>query len=88
MLVVQTRTQVPRIPAQVRTRVRAAVRMLRKWIQGKDNGGESMSNENYIPFGDEWEKAVMKLTKATLVKLYKKVCIEKLKLEDKLEKMS
>lgn len=47
-----------------------------------------MSNENYIPFGDEWEKAVMKLTKATIVKLYKKVCIEKLKLEDKLEKMS
>ena len=48
----------------------------------------SMSNEKYIPFGDEWEKAVMKLTKATIVKLYKKVCIEKLKLEDKLEKMS
>ncbi len=48
----------------------------------------SMSNENYIPFGDEWEKAVMKLTKATIVKMYKKVCIEKLKLEDKLEKMS
>ena len=47
-----------------------------------------MSNEKYIPFGDEWEKAVMKLTKATIVKLYKKVCIEKLKLEDKLEKMS
>lgn len=46
-----------------------------------------MSNENYIPFGDEWEKAVMKLTKATIVKLYKKVCIEKLMLEDKLEKM-
>ena len=47
-----------------------------------------MSNENYIPFGEEWKKAVMKLTKATIVKLYKKVCIEKLKLEDKLEKMS
>lgn len=40
-----------------------------------------MSNENYIPFGDEWEKAV-------IVKMYKKVCIEKLMLEDKLEKMS
>ena len=38
MLVVQTRTRVPGIPAQVRTRVRAAVRMLRKRIQGQDNG--------------------------------------------------
>lgn len=47
-----------------------------------------MSNENYIPFGDEWEKAVMKLSKAIIVKMYKKVCIEKLMLEDKLEKMS
>lgn len=45
-----------------------------------------MNDKDYIPFGDEWEKAVMKLTKATIVKLYKKVCIEKLMLEDKLEK--
>ena len=49
MLVVQTRTRVPRIPAQVRTRVRAVVRMLRKRIQGQDNGGESMSNEKHYP---------------------------------------
>ena len=44
MLVVQTRTQVQRIPAQVRTRIRSAVRMLRKRIQGQDNGEQTMQD--------------------------------------------
>lgn len=44
MLVVQTRTRVQGIQAQVRTWLRAPVRMLRKRIQGQDNGGESMSS--------------------------------------------
>ena len=49
MLVVQTRTRVQGIQAQVRTWLRAPVRMLRKRIQGQDNGGESMSNEKNYP---------------------------------------
>ena len=44
MLVVQTRTQVQGIPAQVRTWVRALVRKLRKRFQGKDNGEQVMQD--------------------------------------------
>lgn len=39
-------------------------------------------DEDYIPFGEEWKKAMMKMSKATIVKMYRKVCIEKLQLEE------
>ena len=39
--------------------------------------------EDYIPFGEEWEKSVMRIPKATIVKMYRKVYIEKLKLEER-----
>ena len=42
-------------------------------------------DEDYIPFGEEWEKAMMKMSKATIVKMYRKVCIEKLQLEEKMK---
>lgn len=42
-------------------------------------------DENYIPFGEEWEKAMMKMSKATIVRMYRKVCIEKLLLEEKMK---
>lgn len=42
-------------------------------------------DKEYIPFGEEWEKSVMRLSKASIVKMYRLVCIEKLKLEKKLE---
>ena len=31
----------------------------------------------YIPFGDEWKKEMMKLTKAELIELLRKACIKK-----------
>lgn len=43
------------------------------------------TQEDYIPFGEEWEKSVMRITKATIVKMYRKVCIEKLRLEEKMK---
>lgn len=41
--------------------------------------------EYYEPFGKEWEKSVMRIRKATIVKMYRKVCIEKLRLEEKMK---
>lgn len=41
--------------------------------------------QEYIPFAEEWEKAMMKMSKATIVKMYRKVCIEKLQLEEKMK---
>lgn len=41
--------------------------------------------QEYIPFGEEWEKSVMRMSKATIVKMYRKVCIEKLQLEEKMK---
>lgn len=38
------------------------------------------TNENYEPYGDEWEKEVMKLPKKMIVDMYRNVCI---KLKDK-----
>lgn len=40
-----------------------------------------MVDENYIPFGDEWEKTVMKHSKKELVSMYKEVCQQKLAVE-------
>lgn len=33
--------------------------------------------ENYVPFGEEWEKEMMKLPKKFIVEMYRKVCMEK-----------
>lgn len=41
--------------------------------------------EYYEPFGEEWEKSVMRIPKATIVKMFRKVCIEKLRLEEKMK---
>lgn len=42
-------------------------------------------DDDYIPFGEEWEKSMMKMSKATIVRMYRKVCIEKLQLEEKMK---
>lgn len=42
-------------------------------------------DEYYVPFGKEWEKSVMRIRKATIVKMYRKACIEKLRLEEKMK---
>lgn len=36
----------------------------------------------YIPYGAEWELALMKLTKKELVDMVRRVCIERDKLEE------
>lgn len=45
----------------------------------------SEKGQEYIPFGEEWEKSMMRMSKATIVKMYRKVCIEKLQLEEKVK---
>ena len=42
-------------------------------------------NKIFEPFGDEWYKELMKLSKKELVDKYKKVCIDKMKLSKFLE---
>jgi hypothetical protein len=56
----------------------------KKFIQGET---KMEKEQEYIPFGDEWEKSVMRMSKATIVKMYRKVCIEKLQLEEKIEEL-
>ena len=41
--------------------------------------------EDYIPFGKYWEKSVMRLKKIEIMRLYRDMCIEKLKLEKRIE---
>ena len=33
------------------------------------------TDEDYIPFGKEWEKELMKLPKKFIIDMYRKVCI-------------
>lgn len=40
--------------------------------------------EDYIPFGEEWKKDVMKMTKNEIVDLFKKKCIEFNQLDEKI----
>lgn len=47
-----------------------------------------IADENYIPFGDEWEKHVMKHSKKELVSMYKEVCIEKISLQKDYDNLS
>jgi len=35
-----------------------------------------MNKTEYVPFGAEWEKAMMELTKKEIVALYKKTCLQ------------
>lgn len=37
--------------------------------------------KDYVPFGEEWEKHMMKMTKKTLVMMYRQACIKNLQLE-------
>lgn len=39
------------------------------------------TEKEYEPFGEEWEKHLLKMTKRTLIMMYKRVCLEKLRLE-------
>ena len=39
-------------------------------------------NEEYEPFGQEWQKEMMKLSKNELIHLYRIKCIKKLTLHD------
>ena len=34
------------------------------------------TDEDYIPFGKEWEKELMKLPKRVIIDMYRKVCIK------------
>lgn len=38
--------------------------------------------QDYEPFGPQWEKNVMRMTKRTIMLMYKKVCMEKIVLEE------
>ena len=38
--------------------------------------------EEYIPFGDEWVAEVMKARKADIVAMYRKCCIENLRMAE------
>lgn len=40
----------------------------------------------YVPFGPEWEKELMKLTKKDLIDLYRKAQINKVKMTMEVEK--
>lgn len=42
--------------------------------------------EDYIPFGKDWEKSVMHLKKIDIMRLYRDMCIEKLKLEKRIKR--
>ena len=46
---------------------------------------EKVKGTPYVPFGEEWEKSMMRMSKATIVRMYRKVCIEKLQLEKKMK---
>ena len=35
-----------------------------------------INNENYEPFGEEWEKELMKLPKKYIINLYRNVCTQ------------
>lgn len=39
------------------------------------------TEKEYEPFGKEWENHLLKMTKRTLIMMYKSVCLEKLRLE-------
>ena len=40
--------------------------------------------DNYQPYGKEWVKEMMRLTKADLIELYKKRCLDCNEMEEKL----
>lgn len=44
-------------------------------------------DENYKPFGEEWEKSLMKMSKKDLIRMHKKVCIAQHATTDKLSKI-
>ena len=48
-------------------------------IVGKEN---IMKDKNYVPFGTEWEKEMMKLTKKELVAFIKRVCRKSVEIEE------
>ena len=41
--------------------------------------------EDYTPFEKDWEKSVMRMKKIEIMRLYRNMCIEKLKLEKRIE---
>lgn len=42
--------------------------------------------KEYVPFGEEWEKHMMRMTKKTLVMMYRQACIKNIQLEKAQEK--
>lgn len=44
--------------------------------------GEKMTDENYEPFGSEWKKEMMKLTKPELVDFLRGVLIKKMEVKN------
>ena len=45
----------------------------------------SEQNSEYVPFGEEWKKEVSKLTKKSIIDLYRSRCKEVINLEGKLK---
>lgn len=41
--------------------------------------------EAYIPFGNDWEKSVMRLKKIEIMRLYRDMCIENLKIKNRMK---
>lgn len=46
-----------------------------------------MPQKEYIPFGEEWKKHLMKMSKETIIGMFRNTCIEKIQLENKLERI-
>lgn len=44
-------------------------------------------NDSYVPFGEEWEKEIMKCSKSIMVQLYKKSCQRSLDAEKEIERL-
>lgn len=52
------------------------------------NNKEQSEYENFIPFGPEWEKEMMKLPKKVIIDMFRTKCIEVQNLKNEQEKES
>jgi hypothetical protein len=47
-----------------------------------------MAEDNYIPFGEEWEKEIIKMPKKFIVKLYRTAIMKQQKSRDTLQQIA
>lgn len=45
------------------------------------------TNQEYVPFGPQWEKAVMKMSKSDIVRMYRQVCLTKINMEEHMDRL-